>query len=263
MVAAEVLRAVRAASVGEIAWVDGSAVHVRGVLPLVGPGGPVLAFPYSHRSLAEQIATAAGAVVLTVSEARGTGSAFRPLALRCRPRLSEDREGVRFGEELLDQELLRWPPARALADSPMLRREHWWWLPRLLVDLEVLDVEPFATRSEPSDHVLAVDQGENGLALAVARVDQRVLAHPAGTPTVDVRHGTPGRGPAVVFGQDLSFPDLERWGQWSWSGQWDGAYLEVAGHPETVGLPPVPGILQRWRRHRALERACRRELGEP
>lgn len=256
------LGAVRAASVGELATVDRDGVAVRGVLPLAGGRGPVLAYTYAQRELAERL-SAATETVLTLSEPRGSGAAFTPLALRCRPVLSEDRDGERFVDELLHQELVRWPPSRAYADSPLLRREYWWWLPRLLVDLEVLSVEPFAARLTPRDHVLAVSQEGRDLAVALARVgaeEAEPAAHPEAAVQVDVQHGTPGAGRAVLFGQDLSFPDLERWGQWSWSGDWDGVFLSVRRAPQVIGLPPVPGLMQRWRRHRALERACVRAL---
>ncbi len=260
MVRPDALRAVRAASVGELSYVVAGAVRVRGVLPLVGPRGPVLAFPFGRRSVAEQIASAAGDVVLTLTEPRGSGSAFEPLALRCHPRLSEDREGRRFSEELVDQELLRWPPARAYADSALLRREHWWWLPRVLVDLDVVDVEPFELRESARDHLLAVEQGSGVVDVALARIDEPALGDPGSLADVDVRRGTPGAGAAVLFGQDLSFPDLEQWGQWSWEGEWDGASFQADRAPRSVGRPPAAGLMQRWRRHRSLERACRREL---
>lgn len=253
MVSPDVRRALRAASVGEVAWRRGPIVEVCGALPLLDARGPVLAFPWAKESTARSVAEAP-AVLLTVTEPRGSGSAFRPLLLRCRSRLVEDRDGERFSRDLLEQELQRWPPSRVYADSPLLRREHWWWLPRLLVELEVVEVVPFAARGEPADHLLVVDT-EAGLAAGVGLVER---AGPG--VTVSLRHGTPGPGEATLFGQDLSFPDLERWGQWAWHGAWDGAELRVRSAPDAPGLPPVPGVLARWRRERDLARACRRAL---
>ncbi len=253
------LAAVRSASVAELSWRDATgAVRVRGAVPLVGPDGPAIAFPYAAARTARSLGSA-DEVLLTLTDPHATGPAYRPLLLRCRPSLVEDREGDRFVAELLDQELRRYPPSRVYADSPLLRREHWWWLPRLILDLTVETTTPFPERATDADHLLVVDPDDGGdrrLAAAVARVGAG-----SGTPTVDVRSGTPGPGAAVLFGQQVS-EDRERWGQWAWTGRWDGAALEVVDSPAEIGLPPVPGVVARWRRERDLERACRRGLGD-
>jgi hypothetical protein len=253
----EVLAAVRAAPVAEASWVSEGAPRVRGVLPLVGEQGAVLAFPYAEAALARSLASATE-VVLTLTDPHRTSAAYRPLLLRGTPQLEEDREGDRFCRDLLTQELRRWPPSRVLADSMLLRRENWWWLPRLLVSLDVREVEDVALREIREDHLLAV--AADRLEVAVARVPTRALTDPDGLARVDVVHGTPGEGEAVLFGQAVSFPDAERWGQWSWTGRWDGVSLEVRHSPRATGLPPAPGVISRWRRQRALEKACRRAL---
>lgn len=245
----EVIAAVRAASVGELAWQDAAGERrVRGVVPLSTGAGPALAFPYADAALARSIGQAAS-VLLTLTEPRGTGTGWRPLALRCTPRLTEDRAGDRFVAELLDQELRKYPPARALADSVLLRREHWWWLPRLIIDLSVTTADPIASRATREDHLLVADDG--------ARV-VRAVPTPDGSVAVQAEDVPPGS--VLVFGQDLSFPDLERWGQWCWHGEWDGAAFHATLRPDRVGLPPSPGLLERWRRQRRLERGCRAAL---
>lgn len=264
------LTALRAASIGEVAWVDPAApagdsgLRVRGVLPLVGEAGPVLALPFAAADAARSLAAAGGALLAT-REARSTSSAYRPLTLRCRTRLVEDREGDRFVDELLDQELRRYPPARVLADSAILRREHWWWLPRLLVELDVVSEEPPLPRADDRDHLLVVDDGTPDPARRLTPAAARLTALPEAPstelPPVEVT-GTPAPGPAVLHGQDASFPDLERWGRWSWRGRWDGTELDVAEAPERVGLPPAPGVVARWRRQRTLMQACRAGLRE-
>ena len=134
----------------------------------------------------------------------------------------------------------------------LLRREHWWWLPRLLVELRVEGVEPLLAREPGTGHLLVVDVD--------GRLEARTATvHPAPL-AVQVHGGDPGDGAAVLHGQDLSFPDLERWGRWSWAGRWRDGSLTVTRAPQAVGLPPVPGVLARWRAHRDLERACRRAL---
>jgi hypothetical protein len=247
----DVLAALRSASLCEVAWRGSGGLRVRGALPLVTESGPALAFPYADAEAARSLGTA-DSVLLTLSEPRSTGRAFTPLALTCTPRVTEDPEGDRFCAELLDQELRKYPPSRTLADSPLLRRENWWWLPRVVVDLAVTRTEPFHERA-PEDHLLVVDTaGSAGVPeAAVARVRSRDPLE------VDVTVGTPGPGPAVLFGQDASFPDLERWGQWAWQGTWDGAAFTATSSPARTGVPPTPGVLARWRRQRDLEKRCR------
>jgi hypothetical protein len=70
-------------------------------------------------------------------------------------------------------------------------------------------------------------------------------------------------GPAVLFGQDASFPDLEQWSQWRYAGRWDGSGLDVEQAPASTGLGRTPGLLQRWRRQRALERRCIEAIPRP
>jgi hypothetical protein len=254
----EVLPAVRSAPIAELAWLAGGVPRWCGVLPLVDQDGPVLAFPYAAARVARSVG-AAEEVVLTLTHPHETAPAYRPLLLRARPRLEEDREGDLFCRDLLTQELRRWPPSRVLADSMLLRREHWWWLPRVLVHLDVRDVDDVAARTAPEDHLLAVATGDR-IEVAPARVPSAALADPGRLDSVEVTEPGPGPGEAALFGQALSLPDAERWGQWSWDGWWDGRTFEVRSPPATTGLPPTPGVVSRWRRQRALEKACRTGL---
>ena len=249
----DVEAALRAAVVADVAWTVEGRPRLHGVLPLVGPDGPVLALPFSELATARSLA-AAGRVLVCLSEPEGAGRAWRPLAVRARTRLQEDPDGDVFTATLLEQELLRWPPSRLLADSVLLRREHWWWLPRLLVHLEVLEERPLAAREGPDDHLLVV--AGDGAGDGAGDWPEAAVTGPTGA----VRGAAPAPGPAVLLGQELSWPDLERWGRWSWQGRWDGEALQVEQAPESTGLPPVPGLLSRWRRHRALERSCRAGL---
>jgi len=249
----DVLGAVRAAGVGEVSWTDvDGRLQVHAVIPLVAPAtsSPVLALPYADADVARSVGTATTAV-LTLTEARSTGTAWRPLALRCTPRLTVDADGDRFRAELLDQELVKHPPSRVLADSVILRRENWWWLPRLLVDLAVEDAAPIAPRSTSTDHLL-VTSG----AVRTVSVDTSDMSSPE---IVSGADGVPA-GAAVLYGQDVSLPDMEQWAQWGWRGEWDGSAFTATSVPDRTGLPPAPGLLERWRRQRALERACRRGL---
>ncbi len=247
----QVAAAVAASSLSELCWVDGSGLpQVRGVVALVRESRPALAFTYADELVAREVAAAAR-VALSLREGRSTGRAFQPLVLAGRPRLVEDPTGDLYVAELLKQELHRYPPARVFADSPLLMREHWWFLPRLVVELDVDTVTPVSRRDSRHDHLLVVADGVAPVVTAAGAGDlagERLQ--------LDVDGSAPSAGPAVLFGQDASFPDLERWSQWRYRGHWDGTALAVEELPARVGLGPAPGLLQRWRRQRALERGC-------
>lgn len=257
--------ALSAASIGELAWVDADGCpHVEGAIPMLLDGAPAIAFTYAEHDLAVDVA-AADRLVVAVTEPRSTGSTFRPLVCAGRPRLVPDPTGDLFVDDLLTQELRRYPPSRLLVDSPMLRREHWWYLPRMIVVIEVDDVRDIPARG-PLD-----DDGTGDHVLAVANpggVEVGVVAVGGLSPASDrldvalVDDRIPPSGPAALFAQDASFPDLERWSEWTIPGAWDadGARFTAAAIPSSTGLEPVPSLLRRWRRQRDLERRCRKGL---
>jgi hypothetical protein len=113
--------------------------------------------------------------------------------------------------------------------------------------------QPVGARQGPLDALLAVDDG--GLQLGTVRVrawDADPLVVTGGPPGV--------AGPAVLVGQEVSVPDAERWTVHTTTGRYrDGALTQVVP-PPTRELEPVPGLLTRVRRQRALERACVRAL---
>jgi hypothetical protein len=250
-------RAIRAATVGELAWLDGTGrPHARPVTPLLLGDQPALAFPYAEAALARRVG-AAPAAALVVSDDRLTGRSWRPVAVIGRPRLIEDRDGALFSDGLLTQELRKYPPARALIDSPLLRREHWWYLARLIVVLDVAAVAPVGVRGGGVGEVLAVADGYRHLSVdTVRRVgddDGAIwLASLAGHPSAT--------GAAVLLGHDFSAPDLERWTPWITRGRLDDGTLIVEQAPARTVLAPPLGLWQRLTRYRRLARDCRRGL---
>lgn len=248
-------RSVRAAGLAELVWRvgDGGAPAALGVVPLLRGEQPAVALPWAHADRARAAAASDGAA-LVLSEPRLTGPGWTPLVATGRLRLVEDGEGELFAAELLDQELRKHPPARVLADSPIVRREHWWYLPRLVLVLEAPRVEAIARRDGPLDAVLAVDAGD-GLHVRTVRV-QEWDADPL--PLV----GGPeqGRGPATLLGQEVSVPDAEQWTFHRTTGRYEQGRLIDPVRPPTRELEPVPGLLARVRRQRALERACVKAL---
>lgn len=219
-----------------------------GVVPLLLDEQPAVALPWAHAATA-RAAAVSDTVVLALSEPRLTGSAWEPMAFIGRPTLVEDDDGSLFSERLLDQELRKHPPSRALADSHMLRREHWWYLPRLVVLVDPVAVVPIGTRHGPADAVLGVDDGALQVA-TVAVADWSAAA-------LDLRGGPDDvRGPAVLIGQEMSVPDLERWTVHTTTGDYADGRLTDVRPAENRSLEPVPGLLTRMRRQRTLERSC-------
>jgi hypothetical protein len=245
--------AVRAAGLAELVWSSGEAAAPQaiGVVPLLLGEQPAVALPWAYAEQA-RAAAAAPSAALVLSEPRLAGPAWQPLAAMGCLTLVEDGEGELFTERLLEQELRKHPPARAFADTPLVRREHWWYLPRLVLLLESLRVEPVGRREGPLDAVLAVDAGE--LQVTTVRVQQWDVdpLEPVGGPSV--------AGPAVLVGQEVSVPDAERWTVHVTAGHYvEGRLVDVVPAP-TRELERVPGLRARVRRHRDLERACVRAL---
>lgn len=241
-----------AASLAEVAWLDPEGTpRAAGVVPLLRGGEPVLALTFDRVALALAVA-GAEVVDLVVREPRNTAAGWRPAAWRCTSRLVEDLDGDLFTEDLLHQELRRFPPARRYADSPLLCREHWWYLPRLLVPLTpISELDPPTSHADQEDLLLVTASG--GLPVTGgARVTDGRPAATWGPP--------PAPGPGLVHGQDATFPDLEDWLQWSHPVIVDERGIvadEPPEPPRPVGAPP---LRERWRRERAFASACRAGL---
>lgn len=286
-----VTRTVHGSSLADVAWIDDDGgIRACGAVVLLWGETPVIAFSYAYADLARSIAASPQAT-FAFTETRSTSSTFVPGAISGRPALVEDYDGSIFTEELLEQELRRHPPARVFADSVLLRREHWWYLPRLIVTLDVESLRPLPSRTIPdtlpqspgagskpipgtqqdapssfaAEYLLAVaaDGGlETHLVRAVEGNSPRsVLLEP-------VDGGMLPRGQAVLAGQDASFPDRQQWSTWQYRGfctgssDQAGAVLEVAEAPDCIGLEPIPSVWQRMRRQQKFGKACRSGISE-
>ncbi|MBQ1050631.1 pyridoxamine 5'-phosphate oxidase family protein [Micromonospora sp. C51] len=257
-VSSDVRRAIQAATVGELAWLDREGLpQARPVTPLLLDDRPAVAFPYAEAAFARRLA-AAPVAALVVSDDRLTGPGWRPVAVAGRPRLTEDREGALFAEQLLNQELRKYPPARALIDSPLLRREHWWYLPRLIVVLDVVTTTAVGARVDGVGEMLAVARDDQQLYVdSVTRPDHE------GSKAVRVRSlagRVPADGPAVLLGHDFSAPDLERWTPWTTRGELTDGVLTVTATPARTAVAPPLGLWRRLTRQRRLARACQDAL---
>ncbi|MBW3602219.1 MAG: pyridoxamine 5'-phosphate oxidase family protein [Actinobacteria bacterium] len=259
--AAALARSAARAALAEVAWrAPDGRVRCEALTPLVAGDRPVFALPYARLGLASEL-EAAGAAAIVLSDSRLARRGWTPLGATVSLSVTADPQGERFADELMDQELRKHPPSRALIDSLLLRREHWWYLPRLLVETgRVARVRPVGRRSGPDEAVLAYATGGTVDADTVAvrdwdepRVRLRSLA---GRDPDAV-----GEAPATLFSHDFTVPDLDARSVRFAEGRLVGGRLHVerrGGRP-LVGGPP--GLLARLRALRDLRRACVRGLG--
>jgi hypothetical protein len=253
----DVCQSAKTASVAEIAWIgtDGRPDALP-ITPLVLNDTPVVAYPFAYQTLAYRIA-ASPVIALVTSEPRMAANGWQPMAAIGRARLIEDREGQIMKDELLTQELRKFPPSRALADSMLLRQENWWYVPRVIVAIDVESVRPVVARSGPDQQVLAV-HGPDGLAVDTVQVAD---GGPDELRLSSLAERAAPAGHAVLLGHDFSAPDLERWTPWVTRGALSAdGNLTVTEWPERTTLEPTPKLRQRYRRHRQLQKACRAAL---
>jgi hypothetical protein len=234
----------RRAQLAEVVWLDPDGrPDAATVVPLLQDGAPALALTYHRLEVARSLA-ASPAVCLAVATPSVAGG-LQPVSATGHFELEEDPTGLRFQERLLDQELAKCPPSRRRADSLLLRREHWWFLPRLLLRASRLG----ATRTHPARDALAAVATEDGLHITTVDLDDE---EGVTTPLPD--------GPAAILRHGARVPDLEH----RWVSRWRGEVTHgcfTATMTEHFGSPARPqGVLGRWRDEVALERGCRTGL---
>jgi hypothetical protein len=247
-VSADLLAAWREAQLAEIAWLDADgAPGLTVVVPLMAEGRPAAALTYDRLGEAQRIG-AARRVVLAVTSP-GSGSERVPVVASTRLEVSPDPRGQTFTDRLLIQELAKYPPSRRRADSVLLRREHWWYLPRLLLRAGHLE------RSEgqpPRDGLAAVATGD-GLVVTTVSLEGPPEAPRLGS------HLPDGRVVILQHGAD-DVPHLDRTWQRRWWGGVVGGELRVEHHAGRGPGSPPDGVWRRWRDEVAFERACRAGL---
>jgi hypothetical protein len=241
--ASEVTTAWRQALLAELVWVghDGRP-DAMPVIPLLANGAPAVALTWDQVATARAIGSSPTCVIGVTTPAVADGTT--PVTARARVVLDEDATGERFALELLDQELRKHPPSRRRADSMLLRSEHWWFLPRLLVRA----VEVGETRHHAVGDALAAVSTPDGVEVTTAEVvDDEVASR------------LPD-GPAVVLQHGARVPELDP----RWLRRWHGAVRGgrfAADRLDVEGAPGRPaGLWRRWRDEVALERSCRAAL---
>jgi hypothetical protein len=244
-VTADLTAAWRGAPLGEVAWVDeAGAPRAAVVVPLLEGGAPALALSYAELEVGRSLAAADRVTFCLAVPAVSGGTP--PVAAASRIEVTEDPTGEAFvASPLLEQILAKHPPARRRLDSPLLRREHGWYLPRLLV--RTVELGPsFELGAGEALGVGVSSDGGPWVALA------HDVAVRAGTAALDVSDG-----PAVLLAHGADVPALEVPWHRRWIGTVRGGRFTAAEREEVAPEGRRPGLRERLRRERALERACR------
>ena len=248
------------AAVAEVAWpTSHGAIGVSILTPLESAGTVCFALPFADTELALAL-QAAGRAVVVVSDSRLALRGWQPLTAAVSLTVRADLDGDWLTTDMLEQLLRKQPPARRLLDTPLERREHWWYVPRWIVRVDGPPRVSEVGRREPDDGVLLADTGQ-GLRADTVRVgdweaDTVVLESLAG------RRLWPGPCRAVLCTHDFSVPDLERRSQFVVRGRLNDGRLQVDSRHGSRELPPPPSLRARLRDARALRRRCRRYLSE-
>ncbi|MDQ3732911.1 MAG: pyridoxamine 5'-phosphate oxidase family protein [Actinomycetota bacterium] len=258
----------RRAGVAEVCWSDAQGdPRALAVVPLEHENRPALALHWSQWSEARELASCPQ-VAWVLSDRRMAQRGWEPAVGSGRMRLLVDDDGSVFKESMLDQELHKHPPSRGFADSLVLRRENWWFLPRLILVLDPLVASPVGERTHPDrSGVLVVGSPDATVSVdtVAVNVDQGSRMSGEYISCTSLGGLAPmAAGPALLLQHDFSVPDLERWGRRITSGRWDGERLQVLrgsiAEPPSPLIPPIPGLLERMRRRREFERDIRRAL---
>jgi len=233
--------------------------HLTPVTPLLLDGFPAFTVTYARLELAREIAASPQAA-LVFHDSRLAYAGWSPLTVAAGVEVIPDPEGELFCEKLLDQELRKFPPDRQLIDSPLLRRENWWYMPRLIVRLiEPGKPRPIARRETSGHGVLAYVSGEGLTADAV-----RVEDWDADRIRVRLLGDEPLRKSslAALLYHDFAVPDMDPRVTFLATGLLENGHLFVARRSGSRLLGKRPGLLARWRGHKELERCCKAGLKE-
>lgn len=243
----QLVSAWRAAPFAEIAWLDPDGrPDAATVVPLLHRERPAVALTFDRVDLGMRLARAEAVLFSVTSPALGGGRT--PVSAWTHVSVHEDRQGDEFGEHFLDQELAKHPPARRFADSPLLRREHPWYLPRILV--RTTRIEEVATH--PFRDALAVT--------ALAGTGSATTVD-LGRPDADAPITSPlPDGPTVILQHGADVPDLDRPWWRRWRGEVTDGVLHTDRFDQQVQHTEPLGVWRRWRDQVAFEKACRAGL---
>jgi hypothetical protein len=239
----------RRAQLAEVSWVhpvDGPGAAP--VVPLLDDGVPALALPYAELALARVLADAE--VVLWSAAVPSLTGGATPVAAAARVEVVEDPDGTAFtASSLLDQMLAKHPPSRSRLDSLLLRREHTWYVPRLLV--RTVDLGPSFELGYLEALGVTASDGAPWLVPAAG------ISLADGTAHLDVPDG-----PAAVLQHGADVPDLETPWHHRWRGTVRAGRFTAEERDDVPMAPRRPALRDRMRAARDLRRACEAGLRE-
>ncbi|MEX2504124.1 MAG: hypothetical protein WD378_04690 [Egicoccus sp.] len=243
----QLVSAWRAVPFAEIAWVNADGrPDAATVVPLVQGDHPAIALTYDRFDLGQQLARAEQVLLAVTSPALSSGRT--PVSAWAHVSVHEDPDGREFEERFLAQELAKHPPARRFADSPLLKSEHPWYLPRILVRTTRI--------KEVVEHPLRD-------ALAVTNLAGVGRAATVDLDGMDARAGISSPlpdGPTAVLQHGADLPDLDRPWWRHWRGEVADGTLHTNGFTERRQLTEPEGVWRRWRDQVAFEKACKAGL---
>ena len=246
------------AAVAELAYVgpDGSP-RIEALTPLLSEKEPVFALPYSRMDLARCLENNPH-VSLTFSDSRLARVGWSPLTVEGKMKVTPDPEGDLFLEEPLYWELRKFWPSRQLIGSLVLRRDNWWYVPRLILRFtETETPRPITRRTEPDQGILAW-KDDGSVFSDTVRVDDWDTDRPLVSSLSQKE--LPDNAPATLLHHDFSIPDREQRASLSLAGTLKNNRLSVTRREGTRTLEKRPGLIARWRAQKDLERLCKAGL---
>lgn len=246
------------AAVAELAYTgpDGRP-HIEALTPLLLEKEPVFALPYSRLDLARCLEKDPE-VSLTFSDSRLARVGWSPLTVEGKVEVTPDTEGDLFLEEPLYWELRKFWPSRQLIGSLVLRRDNWWYVPRLILRFtETETPRPVTRRTEPEQGILAWKEADTIFSDTVWVDDwdsERPLVSSLSQDEL------PDDVPAALLYHDFSVPDREQRSSLNLAGTLNNGRLSVTRREGRRDLGKRPGLIARWRYQKDLERRCKAGL---
>ena len=197
------------AATAELAYTDeDGSPRIEPLTPLLTEKEPAFALPYSRIDLADRLEKRPG-VSLTFSDSRLARVGWSPLAVEGRVEVVPDPEGDLFLEELLYWELRKFWPSRQLIGSLVLRRDNWWYVPRLILRFTDTDAPRPIERCTEPDHGILAWKTDHSVASDTVRVEDWEAERPAVSP-LSPDTTLPSGIPATLLYHDFSVPDREQ-----------------------------------------------------
>lgn len=250
------------AAVAELAYTDlDGSPRIEPLTPLLMEKEPAFALTYDRVDLAHKLEKSPQ-VSVTFSDSRLARVGWSPLAVEGSIEVTPDSEGDLFLEELLYWELRKFWPSRQLIGSLVLRRDNWWYVPRLILRFtETGTPRPIERRTEPEHAILACKTDES-IASDTVRVGDWEAERPVLAP-LSPDAGLPGGVSAALLSHDFSVPDREQRATLLLAGRLENDRLSVTRREGSRTLGKRPGIIARWRAQKELERRCKSGLKDP